>query len=181
MLSLREPLRVDEHSGVAMRGIGEEPETVGSLRRKLARFPDEMRVGLSVYGHSWYSPCHSMSHGSLRAVPLRLDYAFGNWEVVMCLTPGTYGLQNHGYGEHELSEIPDDWKIKPNSPDANRAFAEHRRQSEAVMDAFVDIAAKSFRDSGFSIADDEPPIIATTTPSATVEGPRRDNVKEDGE
>jgi len=39
--------------------------TVGELKKLLEDKPDDIPLGLSVYNHSWYSNCQTLTHGPM--------------------------------------------------------------------------------------------------------------------
>ena len=69
--------------------------TVGELIERLRGLPPDTPLALSVYGHSYYSPCDRISHGPLDGTLVQLHYASGPGHKVYILHAG--GLPDDGY------------------------------------------------------------------------------------
>ena len=68
-------------------------KTVGELKTFLADLPDDLPIGLCVYNHSWYSNCHSQTHGECFA-----DVGvFHNNQEIAIIYQGRDGWPRDGY------------------------------------------------------------------------------------
>ena len=75
--------------------------TAGELIQRLQAVPPETPIGVSVYGNSWYAPCHNNSHGALEVHLSRLHYAYGKTEDIFLIH--TRGQIRDGYKPEFLS------------------------------------------------------------------------------
>lgn len=75
--------------------------TLGDIRKAIDGLPDDMPVGLVVYGHSWYGPCHSGTHGGMQVCV----YQFSDKTPILLFAHGEpsdgYNLKRVG-GDHNI-------------------------------------------------------------------------------
>ena len=67
--------------------------TVRKLKNALADLPDDTPVGLSVYNHTWYANCHTLTHG-----PAHVALGeFHSGEKIAVIYVGDDGWPKDGY------------------------------------------------------------------------------------
>lgn len=72
-------------------------QTVRDLREALVRLPDDLPIGLCVYHHSWYSNCHTDTHGSASIDIVR----FGSGQKIVVISAG--GRPTDGYQVQKIT------------------------------------------------------------------------------
>lgn len=75
--------------------------TIADLRKALEMFPDDCPIGLSVYGHSWFAPCHRGSHGPVRVVRTQLHFSNGTTKDIALLHEGRMPKDGYLHAEVE--------------------------------------------------------------------------------